>query len=442
MGSWRRALVVVAAVVAGSGWLTALVQPVSAAEAAEPAVPQGALSGAPQVDSFSPMFGPAGTVVTIHGTAFADSASVAFDGVASTSVTRVSRSKLTAVVPSGASTGSIAVTTASGTGSSPEAFTVGQVFNVMAYGANGSGTGDNAPAFAAAIAAAQGAGGGIVSVPAGTYTFSTGSPTSIQIDGTVAITLAGAGRDTTKLVETTRRKDLLSIHCDGTTVQDLSFDTDTYSGGHGIGDGANDTTVQRVAVDSGTLTFGIYYPGPPGAKPGNGMYDTGNVINDLVLDDHVKSDGFSFAFQQQASISNVVHTGSRISLYADSFVTITNYHYTPGIAGAEAGWVISTPCDHITITNFVSSGQGGQIRNAPNESRMNSDITINGEQMTGGPSYRLLIGDVTGLLVENSTLDELLISPNLTAQGTVADTTYTKVVKRPQRGGTIDITFS
>jgi hypothetical protein len=306
----------------------------------------------------------------------------------------------------------------------------------------GNKTGDNTPAFAAAISAAQSAGGGIVAVPAGTYDFATGSPTSIQIDGTVPIALAGAGRGNTELVELTRRKDLLSISCDGSIVQDLSFDTETHSGGHGIGVRANDTTVQRVAVTSGTLAFGFYYAGPPDAQPGNGLYNTGNVVNDVTLDDHIKSDGFSFSFQKDATISNVVHTGSRLSLYADTDVTVTNYQYTPGGNGANAGWVISSPCDHITIDNFVSSGEGGQIRNAPNESRMNSYITIDDEQMTGGSSERLLIGDVTNLVVENSALQQLEFSPNLTTQGVVSATTYSKLVKKPQHGGTVDVTIS
>ncbi len=244
------------------------------------------------------------------------------------------------------------------------------------------------------------------------------------------------------LVELTLKKDLFSNHCDGVTVEDLTFDTQTHSGGHGIGDGGSNTTVQRVRVISGTRTFGIYYPGPPGAHPGDGQYDTNNVINDVILNDHLKSDGFSFSFQKNGSISNVQHTGSRISLYADSFVTVTNYTYTPGSFGGTAGWVISTPCDHITITNFVSSGQGGQINNAPDMARVNQSITINGERMTGGGTFRLLIGDVQNLLVENSSLDQIVISPKNIAQGTVTSTTYTKVVHRPQRGATDAITFS
>ena len=395
----------------------------------------------PQITGFTPMFGPAGTPVTISGSAFTNATQVVFNGVAAT-FTVDSYSQITATVPPSATSGPLAVTTKSGKGTSKTNFTVGRIFDVTNYGAHGDGTGDNAPAFKAAIAAAQAAGGGIVGVPSGTYTFSTGSPSSIQIDGTVPITFAGAGRDTTTLVEMTYRKDLLSIRCDGTVVQDLTFNTQTNAGGHGLGDGGNNTTVQRIRVLSGTPTFGIYYPGPPGAHPGDGQFSTNNVVDDVLLNDEVTSDGFSFSFQKNGSISNVQHTGSRISLYADSYVTVTNYNYRPGTHGGTAGWVISTPCDHVTITNFVTSGQGGQIKNAPSMARVNQDITISGEKMTGGPSYRFLIGDVQNLLVEHSALDGIVIAPKIVAQGTVTSSTYTSVTHRPQRGATDAITFS
>ena len=395
----------------------------------------------PQITGFTPTSGQPGTSVTISGSAFTSATQVTFNGVAAT-FTVDSYSQITATVPPAATSGPLAVTTKWGTGTSTDSFTVVLVFDVTNYGAHGDGTGDNTAAFKAAIAAAQSAGGGTVSVPSGTYMFSTGSPASIQIGGTVPITLAGAGRDTTTLVEMTNRKDLLSVRCDGTTVQDLTMDTQTYDGGHGLGDGANNTLVQRVQVVSGTQTFGIYYSGPPNATPQNGLHSTGNVVNDIILNDHYTGDGWSFSFQDSASITNVQHTGSRITLYADTNTTVTNYYYTPGTHGATAGFIMSTPCNNLTVTNFVTSGEGGQIKTAPDQARVNQNITINGEQMTGGATFRLLIGDVQNLLVENSALDGIVIAPKIVAQGTVTSSTYTSVTHRPQGGALDEITFS
>jgi hypothetical protein len=395
----------------------------------------------PSITTVTPANGDAGTPVTIVGTALTDDTQVAFNGTPAT-VDTVSYSQITTAVPAGATSGPVSVTTKWGSTSSLSTFTVLQVFDVTDYGAVGDGTGDNTAAFAAAIAAAQAAGANsIVSVPAGTYTFSTGSPASIQIDGTVPITLEGAGVGTTTLQETTEKRDLLSIKCDWTVVEDLTLDTQTYNGGHALGDGANYTTVQDIQVLSGTNTFGIYYPGPPGATPNNRSYDYGNVVNDLTLNDHYTGDGWSFSFQSGASISNVHHTGSRITIYADVSIQITNYYYTPGAYGATAGFILSTPCNAVTITNFESSGEGGQLKTAPDQSRINQNITINGEVMTGGPSFRLLIGDVEGLLIENSTLDGITIDPKIIAQGTVTSSTYTGVINRPQGTGVNDIVF-
>ena len=176
--------------------------------------------------------------------------------------------------------------------------------------------------------------------------------------------------------------------------------------------------------------------------PSNGLRSACNAVNDVIINDQYTGDGFSFSFQKNGSISNIVHTGSHITIYGDSNLTITNYNYTPGAFGATAGFIISTPCSNITITNFTSSGEGGWIRNSPTAARVCTNITINGEVMTGGGSNRLLIGDVKNLLVENSTLDHIIISPTIIAQGTVTTSTYTAVIVRIQGSGVDQITFS
>jgi hypothetical protein len=387
-----------------------------------------AASSAQTIVGFSPTSGTVGAAVVISGSGFSGATAVDFGTVAAT-FTVESDSTIDTSVPDGATTSPITVDTPAGDVTSTDNFSA--VFNVTSYGAIGNGTGDNTSAFKAAIAAAQNAGSGnVVYVPAGTYTFASGSPASVQINGTVPITLEGAGAGLTTLQETERRRDLLNVKCNGTIVEDLMLDTQTYQGGHALGVGASYTTVENVSVISGPLTFGIYYPGPPHDKPGDTPHSEDNVLNNITLNDQYKGDGWSFAYQDEGSISNVHHTGSRISIYADTNTTITNYYYTPGKFGATAGFVISTPSDNITITNFVTSGEGGEINTAPDEARVNQNITINGEQMTGGSKFRLLIGDVQNLLIENSTLDGIIISPKIIAQGTVTSTTYTSVKGR------------
>ncbi len=72
----------------------------------------------PTVTSFSPRRAQVGQTVTINGSGFTDVVGVAFNGTAATSFTVVSPTKITAVVPAGATTGSVTVEKARGTGTS------------------------------------------------------------------------------------------------------------------------------------------------------------------------------------------------------------------------------------------------------------------------------------------------------------------------------------
>jgi hypothetical protein len=77
----------------------------------------------PAVTTFSPASGPVGTTVTIRGTNFRNVTAVKFRGIEATSFTVDSPRSITAVVPRGAQTGPIEVTTAGGTVASRTPFT-------------------------------------------------------------------------------------------------------------------------------------------------------------------------------------------------------------------------------------------------------------------------------------------------------------------------------
>ena len=74
--------------------------------------------------TFSPTQGPVGTTVTIRGTTFTGATQVTFGGVAATSWQVINDTTIKALVPTGAQTGPIAVTSSSGTGTSTGIFTV------------------------------------------------------------------------------------------------------------------------------------------------------------------------------------------------------------------------------------------------------------------------------------------------------------------------------
>jgi large repetitive protein len=78
----------------------------------------------PAVLDFTPDHGPVGTPVKIKGTSFKGTNKVTFGGVAATSYQVISDVEVDALVPAGAVTGPISVTTPSGTGTSTKTFTV------------------------------------------------------------------------------------------------------------------------------------------------------------------------------------------------------------------------------------------------------------------------------------------------------------------------------
>ena len=76
------------------------------------------------ITSLSPTSGPVGTIVTIAGKGFTGTTAVKFNGLAASAFSVVSDTSIRATVPSGATSGSVSVTTSAGTVSSPGVFTV------------------------------------------------------------------------------------------------------------------------------------------------------------------------------------------------------------------------------------------------------------------------------------------------------------------------------
>jgi hypothetical protein len=79
---------------------------------------------APAIASFAPASGPVGTTVTLTGSNLAAASAVTLNGVAVTSFTVVNATTLTFVVPTGATSGVVGVTTTGGTAASTTPFAV------------------------------------------------------------------------------------------------------------------------------------------------------------------------------------------------------------------------------------------------------------------------------------------------------------------------------
>ncbi|MDO7876857.1 CARDB domain-containing protein [Hymenobacter sp. ASUV-10] len=86
--------------------------------------PPGPNATMPSISGFTPASGPIGTVVTVTGSNLTGATAVAINGVNAPVFTVGSATQLTVTVPTGATTGQIAVTTASGTALSTNSFVV------------------------------------------------------------------------------------------------------------------------------------------------------------------------------------------------------------------------------------------------------------------------------------------------------------------------------
>src|SRR5439155_13368396 len=78
----------------------------------------------PVISGFNPTSGAPGTSVVITGSGLRQTTKVTFGGIAATTFTVNSDTKVTAIVPPGAVTGKIAITTPGGTATSVASFTV------------------------------------------------------------------------------------------------------------------------------------------------------------------------------------------------------------------------------------------------------------------------------------------------------------------------------
>ena len=270
------------------------------------------------------------------------------------------------------------------------------ITSVADYGAVGNGHTDSTTAIAKALAFAS-ARGGTLYFPAGHYLVrGAGIGSAIEVHSGRALTIDGAGRDLVTVTNTNASGGLLSIQVDHTVVENLTLDAQTANTRQALGVVANDVIVESCRILGGRQFFAIYYAGPGGSSSAP-TYNTGNQLINDVVSDLVDNDGISWSFQENSLIENLQHTGSRLALYVDRYVTVQNDTYHPGAqAGGTAGFWISAPSDHITINNFTSYGMGGIISN--NGNYVSSNITITNERLMV-PGNTLRVDAVNGLTI-------------------------------------------
>ncbi len=276
------------------------------------------------------------------------------------------------------------------------------VTDVTAYGAVGDGHTDSGAAVRAAMSAAEKVGGSLY-FPAGHYLLSaatSGGAFSTPAGGR-PLTIAGDSAATSVVTGLTNGAPVLGLRSDHVTVQDLTIDAQSHDLGASIYLIANYNTIQRCSLLGGSHFFGVYAAGDASGVNGN----TGNQLLDDTISDRTQmplGDGISWSYQHNSLIQDIDHTGSRLALYRDTDVTVTNYTYHPGpYANVDNGFWISAPSSNITVTDFTTYGNGGVM--SANGGQYDTGVVISGEQFLGSGGQLRVVG-ATGLTVTGCSL--------------------------------------
>jgi hypothetical protein len=334
-------------------------------------------------------------------------------------------------------------------------------FVVTAYGADPTGRTDSSLAIRGAIEAASSKGGWqTVYFPAGTYLLNRNDGKYQDfVLAHVTVNILGAGRDSTKIVEKVgtyaypnlkRGKTVFVFsHMRGFYISGLTIDAQTYNAGDTVDDYGDNSTVEHLTLlgakngSGGTVdrnnVFDLRVLAVCGAKPSGplyGVYHSGNVVNDIILNGKGigANDDLDFSCERNGRISNIVDTGWGTAIYLDSNVAITNYTFRPGGTRTAFRGFFITDSHDITINSFTTYGEGGIINSA---SYPSSNITIDGEHMMSA-NGALTINDATDVTIKNSVLGSVVVAPRHATDGlTVENTTYRALACKPHPGARV-----
>ncbi|WP_426491183.1 T9SS type A sorting domain-containing protein [Hymenobacter sp. 102] len=321
------------------------------------------------VASVAPASGSPGTTVTITGSEFTGATAVKFNGKDAASFTVISSNSITAVVPAGATTGPVTVTTPSGTASSSGSFVV-----TVAAISNNTIAGPSPDAFC-------GSGDpGVITgqVPAGgdgTYTYQWQSSS----DNTAFANLAGA---------------TAASYDPPTLSQTIYYRRTVSSGGQTSTSNTITVAVQPVlAGNSLTAPQPAVFTGP--ADPGviSGSQPTGG------------NNQYSYQWQSSADNSTFISIAGAVSQsYDPPLLSQTTYFRRLVVSGACQAFNISNTITVTiqTVTTSASAALAGQVELVPNPARENVHVSM--PLIGAGGVIRCDIVNGLGQVVQQRTL--------------------------------------
>ena len=372
----------------GFTFFTALSPDVAAALRAKV---DGQTNAPPVIVAFAPTNGTVGTSVVITGTNFTGAVSVAFNG-ASASYTVNSSNQLTAIVPTNAGSGSISVTTASGTAISANSFTVlgggggGTVYSGLLAGWNVSGQGNYGPSTLAATtngpdlsvvgltrgSGVKTSGTGVTNGWGGTgFTNTTAAAAitanqfvtfSITVSNTYKLSFSSLSRFDYYRSATGASSALVQYQIGNGAFTDITNLTYPVSGSPGGSENAIDlsgfATLQNVGANT-NVTFRIVNYGGSGASGTWYIYNTGGTtLPDLLVNGTVTQ--VVTATTNAPGIQGISLAGGQISLVVTGAVA-TSYTVTATTNLATPNWVTLLTTNPATMPfTFVDTNRFAQ----------------------------------------------------------------------------------
>lgn len=405
--------------------ITAVVKTGSATGPIKVTVPSGTVYSSssftmvdpPTVASFTPTSGGAGATITLKGTDYTGATAVKFNGVNATSFNIISSTIITAVVPSGATTGTLSVTTPSGIGTSAGSFTVVPPPVITSFSpANGGGVGttvtitgtnftgatavkfygldatsftvNSATEITAVVPVGATTGPISVSTPSGTGTST--SFTVIAAPTITGFTPSSGGIGSTVTITGTSFNGATSVKFNGTSslgVTVVSSTTITATVPAGATTGKISITTPGGTASSSTSFTVLSAPTITSMAPNSGgVGATVTLIGtNFTGTNSIKFNGVSastFTAISSTAISVVVPTGATTGT-----ITVT----TPNGTGTSGGNFTVVPLPTITSFTPASGGTGTMI-------------TLTGTNFTGTTAVNFNGVAGTNLSVVNDTL--------------------------------------
>lgn len=219
---------------------------------------------------------------------------------------------------------------------------IGDVYNILSYGAVRGGP-DCAAAVNTATAAAIAAGGGIVYFPAGQYYFLT-SPTTLT--GTCSVTWQGEGRNATYLVQGAAGVTVIPLGLACTRF----FARDLWIG-----------TFQNFATGGGINATAAGYPLTPVSEFGFENITFENLANPISLDNAAQGWFRDCRYMQTrvgATIGHVFYLIRTVTVIFDDQLIFVTAGTLPGDAfrvDSDCDTILCWKCEHVLLGNGVNT---------------------------------------------------------------------------------------